>query len=138
MVSCWAADVALVTENATFTPYYVEVGFSPDGGWAALLPDLIGGGRASAVQLLNQTITALQALDWGLAAAYTESASLDSAIAELTGEMIRKQAASIDCTRKLLRPADLETRLEREREAFVRQIGTDEAIHGIRAFLGVK
>jgi len=48
-----AADVVLVTERATFQPYYVDVGFSPDGGWTALLPGIIGQKRASAVQLLN-------------------------------------------------------------------------------------
>ena len=131
------SDVAIVTERASFTPYYVEVGFSPDGGWGTLLPQLIGSNRASAVQLLNQTITALQAVDWGLAAAYTESESLDDAVAQLAGELIRKRADSVACTRKLLRPHDLEMRLEQERRAFVRQICTDDAIQGIREFLGV-
>ena len=131
------SDVVLVTEKASFTPYYVEVGFSPDGGWGTLLPELIGNGRAGAVQLLNQSISALQAVDWGLAAAYVESEALEDAIAQLAGELIRKHAGSIVCTRRLLRPDDLETRLERERRAFVRQICTEDAINGIRAFLGV-
>ena len=28
--------------NASITPWYAEVGFSPDGGWTAMLPDIIG------------------------------------------------------------------------------------------------
>jgi 2-(1,2-epoxy-1,2-dihydrophenyl)acetyl-CoA isomerase len=30
-----ACDISVVTERASFTPYYADVGFSPDGGWIA-------------------------------------------------------------------------------------------------------
>ena len=133
-----AADVVLVTERASFTPYYVEVGFSPDGGWTALLPGVIGAKRAMAVQLLNQTISAQQSLDWGLAAAYTDSPTLDDAIGELVDELDRKKAGSVSRTRRLIRPHDIEARLEEERRQFVEQITTDEAINGIRTFLAKK
>lgn len=131
-----ASDIVLVTDRAAFTPYYVEAGFSPDGGWTAILPDLIGRTRAATVQLLNQTITAEQALDWGLATAYSESAGLERAAAELGEQLLGKKAGSVSCTRRLLRPADLESRLERERERFVEQIVTEEAMAGMTAWLG--
>lgn len=131
-----ASDIVLVTDRASFTPYYVEAGFSPDGGWTAILPDLIGRTRASTVQLLNQTISAEQALDWGLATAYTDSDRLEHAVAELGEQLLGKKAGSVSCTRRLLRPADLESRLERERERFVEQIVTEEAMAGMTAWLG--
>jgi 2-(1,2-epoxy-1,2-dihydrophenyl)acetyl-CoA isomerase len=131
-----AADIVLVTEHATFRPYYVDVGFSPDGGWTALLPEIIGRKRASAVQLLNQEVSADQALEWGLATAYADSAALESALAELCGCLRSKRAGSIQITRRLLRPADLESRLDAEKRNFVEQIDTDEALNGVRAFLG--
>ena len=131
-----AADVVLVTDRASFTPYYVEAGFSPDGGWTAILPDVIGRTRATTVQLLNQTITAGQALEWGLATAYADEAGLERAVAELVEHLLGKKPGSIRCTRELLRPADLELRLECERERFVEQIVTTEAMAGIKAWLG--
>lgn len=131
-----ASDIVLVTERASFTPYYVEAGFSPDGGWAALLPDIIGATRARTVQLMNQTITAEQALDWGLATAYAESAGKEAAVKELCEQILGKKPGSVACTRRLLRPADLESRLEQERTGFVEQIATDEAKAGIREWLG--
>lgn len=131
-----ASDIVLVTERASFTPYYVEAGFSPDGGWTAILPDVIGQTRARTVQLLNQTITAEQALDWGLATAYTESAGQEEALEELCAQVLAKKAGSIACTRGLLRPRDLESRLELERARFVEQIATEEAKTGIREWLG--
>ena len=129
-------DVVLVTDRASFTAYYVEAGFSPDGGWTAILPDVIGRTRASSVQLLNQTITAAQALDWGLATAHTDSVRVDQAVADLCGQLLGKKAGSMRCTRRLLRPPDLESRLEEERQRFVAQIATAEARAGIRTWLG--
>ncbi|HEY5776542.1 MAG TPA: enoyl-CoA hydratase/isomerase family protein, partial [Xanthomonadales bacterium] len=37
-----AADHVIMRRGASITPYYSVVGFSPDGGWTALLPDIIG------------------------------------------------------------------------------------------------
>lgn len=132
-----AADIVLVTERASFRPFYTDVGFSPDGGWAVLLPEIIGRKRASAVQLLNQAITVEQALDWGLATAYANSDDLDEAVAELCQQLRGKQAGSIRQTRRLLRPDDLGKRLDDEKQRFLAQIETPEAIAGIRTFLGV-
>ena len=131
-----ASDVVLVTDRASFTPYYVEAGFSPDGGWTAILPDVIGRTRASSVQLLNQSITAAQALSWGLATAHADSAHVDAAAAELCGQLLGKKAGSMRCTRRLLRPRNLESRLEEERQRFVAQVKTAEATAGISLWLG--
>ena len=131
-----AADIVLVTERASFRPFYVDVGFSPDGGWSALLPEIIGRNRASTVQLLNQMVSADQALEWGLATAYADSASLEPALAELCGRLQGNKPGSVHNTKRLMRPADLESRLDEERRHFVEQIVTDEALDGIRAFLG--
>ena len=60
-------DVVLVAPEASFTPYYSVVGFSPDGGWTAMLPGIIGPQRSAEVLLRNLTISAQQAVNWGLA-----------------------------------------------------------------------
>lgn len=62
-----AADMVAMTEDAFLQPWYAEVGFGPDGGWTALLPDRIGTARAIATQALNRRIGAMEALGLGLA-----------------------------------------------------------------------
>ena len=62
-----AADLILVAPEASFTPYYSVIGPSPDGGWTAMLPAVIGEKRAAAVLMLNETISAEQAVAWGMA-----------------------------------------------------------------------
>ncbi|MBU3916634.1 enoyl-CoA hydratase/isomerase family protein, partial [bacterium] len=62
-----ASDLILITPQTTFTPYYSVVGYSPDGGWTALLPSIIGRKRAAEIMMLNKTITAEQSVLWGIA-----------------------------------------------------------------------
>ncbi len=130
-----AADVVVVTERASFTPWYVDVGFSPDGGWTALLPALIGRNRALAVQLLNDTIDAQAAVAWGLAHTLTSRDRLDDTVADLARRICAKRAGSVRETRALLRPADYRARLDDERRRFVARITSDEARRGIDRFM---
>jgi hypothetical protein len=55
-----AADLVAMDRAAFIQPYYVRVGFAPDGGWTAMLPARIGARRARAIQLLNTRLSALR------------------------------------------------------------------------------
>ena len=94
-----AADVVVATDAASFTPYYTEVGFCPDGGWTALLPDVIGRTRASRVQLLNETITPQQALHWGLISHLVRESGLNAVLRSICDSLSEKSAASIAMTK---------------------------------------
>lgn len=131
-----ASDIVLVEPHTTFRPYYVDVGFSPDGGWSALLPQCIGWQRAMAVQLFNSTIDAQQALDWGLAAEVVTGDLMETAL-ERARLIAVKQPASVRRTKRLMR-ADvkaIEAGLDLELENFVSEIASDAAAAGMQAFL---
>ncbi len=130
-----ACDLVVVTERASFTPYYVDVGFSPDGGWTAMLPGIIGLKRASAVQLLNQTISAQQAVDWGIAFTITQSDSLEQEIASACRLLVGKKAGSLHKTKQLLNLSGLRERLQEERRVFVETVVKPETIESVEAFL---
>jgi enoyl-CoA hydratase/carnithine racemase len=132
------ADVVLVTPEASFTPYYTVVGFSPDGGWTAMLPDVIGPRPAAEVLLRNLTIDAEQAVAWGLANRLVPADEIREEALRLAQEIAAKKPGSVRHTKCLLglNRGDLAVRLEAERAHFVEQIETDEARQGIAAFLG--
>ncbi|MBI3523025.1 MAG: enoyl-CoA hydratase/isomerase family protein [Betaproteobacteria bacterium] len=132
-----ACDIVLVSPRASFTPYYVDVGFSPDGGWTAMLPTLIGLARARSVQLLNSRISVEQALAWGMAAKLVPSDQMPDEATATAQVVARKVIGSVCNTRSLLRfdPARLADALERERTLFVQQIVTEEAREGMQRFL---
>ena len=62
--------------------------------------------------------------------------STNQAVAELCEQILGKKAGSVLCTRRMLRPRELESRLAQERARFVEQIVTDEAKSGINSWLG--
>lgn len=130
-----ACDLVVVGPKAWFAPYYVDVGFSPDGGWTALLPARIGATRAGAVQLTNTRITPDEALAWGLASHLDEDPVATAH--DLAHAIADKVATSVAATTALLTPdLDVVARaLEREREQFVAQVTTPEATAGMAAFL---
>lgn len=132
-----AADIVLVTPEANFTPYYSVVGFSPDGGWTALLPDLIGMKRAAEVLMTNRTITADEAVAWGLANRLVPSNEIHAQTLRTAEQLVSMKPGSLRSARALLwRNLDqVKSRLDAERIAFVKQIQSEEARKGMEAFL---
>jgi enoyl-CoA hydratase/carnithine racemase len=132
-----ASDVVLLAPQASFTPYYSIVGFSPDGGWTALLPALIGPRRVAVILFENQTISADQAVAWGLASRISPLESLQQAALETAQGIARGKAGSIRHTKALLKALqpDLASRLDAERACFIQQVTTSEARQGIVAFM---
>jgi enoyl-CoA hydratase/carnithine racemase len=132
------SDVVLVAPEASFAPYYSVVGFSPDGGWTALLPSSIGLKRATKVLMRNQTITADQAVAWGLASRVVPADRIREEALQAAQEIAAMKAGSIGHIKAALASGggDLEARLEAERARFVQQIVTEEARRGMAEFLG--
>ncbi|HEY8102430.1 MAG TPA: enoyl-CoA hydratase/isomerase family protein [Burkholderiaceae bacterium] len=132
-----ASDLVLLAPEAVFKAHYPSAGFSPDGGWGVLLPRIIGQRRASECLLLNQSFSARQAVDWGIANRVVPQAELR----ELTQKMARKIAhypsGSMRNSKQLLwRERDqIAIDLELERQKFVQQIMHKDAHDGVLRFL---
>ncbi len=117
-----SSDVVLVSPDASFTPYYSVVGFSPDGGWTSLLPRIIGASRARAVLMENLTITARQAVDWGLAQHLVPAEELESQAMDTARSIARMHPGSVRHIKRLLAYEEAIQHLEEERRRFVAQI----------------
>ncbi len=130
-------DVVLVAPQASFTPYYSVVGFSPDGGWTAMLPDIVGPKRAMDVLVRNLTITAEQAVAWGLASRVVPAERIRDEALRVAGGIAAQKLGSIRHIKRLLTCSSVElaARLEGERVRFVEQIASEEARRGIVSFL---
>jgi enoyl-CoA hydratase/carnithine racemase len=74
-----SCDLRAASDRSTFGMPEVRVGI-PSVIEAALLPRLIGWGRACELVLTGETISAQQALDWGLIERMTTATTLDSVI----------------------------------------------------------
>jgi 2-(1,2-epoxy-1,2-dihydrophenyl)acetyl-CoA isomerase len=131
-----ASDRVIMRRGQTITPYYAVVGFSPDGGWTALLPDIIG--RAQTMDWLarNASHDADTCLALGLVQEVVET-DAESAALIWADRITKMKSGSIIKTRRLLNCAaeDLRLRLEAERISFVEQIQTPQALTGLEQFL---
>jgi enoyl-CoA hydratase/carnithine racemase len=132
-----ASDIVLIAPEASLTPYYGLVGFSPDGGWTAMLPDIIGVRRAAGVLFLNQTISAQEAVSWGIACRMVPGEELRSEALAAAQKISGMKSGTIRFSKKLLEGDrdKLAERLESERQFFVEQIATEEAGEGLSIFL---
>ncbi len=129
-----AADHVIMQRGATITPYYSVVGFSPDGGWTALLPDVIGRRQVMRWLKSNASKDADTCLAMGLAQEVVEDDCDASALA-----WARMVAGDKNDTRTRTLPDTnievLRSRLETERENFIDQVQTQHALDGIDQFL---
>ncbi len=130
-----ASDIVIAHPDATIAPWYVQVGFSPDGGWTALLPDRIGRSRAARWQLTNETVSAATALAWGVVSE-TDDDPLAAALRTARTIAGMRHGAVTRTTRLLRPPIDaVRARLDAEAQSFIEQIATNEARDGMRMFL---
>ena len=131
------SDIVLVAPEASFAPFYSEVGPSPDGGWAVLLPLLIGPRRAAEVLYLNEAIGAETAVTWGLANRVVPADQIQAEALTLAEAIAAKKQGSIRHTKQLLHlnRDEIAARLDNELDHFVQQMVTDEAIDGFRDFV---
>ena len=134
-----ACDRIVMQRDVTVRPWYGTVGFSPDGGWTALLPDLIGS-RLTAQWLASDIERdAASCLEIGLA--HELGAQDPTAAAMAWARDVVALSRDGQRVTGALRKADagvVAKGLEAERSAFVRQVQTTEALQGIERFLGRK
>ncbi len=130
----FASDLVVAAPDAFVQPYYGVVGFAPDGGWAALLPELISGASARGWIMANHRQGSEQLRNLGLIQAVdpnpeTRAAMLLSEID--TGTALATKSLFWDDKRR----ATIKTRLEAESEAFRALIGRPETLTKIQDFL---
>lgn len=132
-----AADILLLSPAASFTPYYGKLGFSPDGGWTAILPDIIGSKRTSEVLLYNRTIHAEDALNWGLCTKIVPEEVIQQEARNIAQEIARQKQGSTRASKILLNATieEIKFKLQEEQKLFIIQVQTEEAMQGITSFL---
>jgi 2-(1,2-epoxy-1,2-dihydrophenyl)acetyl-CoA isomerase len=129
-----AADLVAMDRDAFVQPYYVKVGFAPDGGWTAMLPARIGAARARAIQLLNTRLSAAEAQQLGLAHSVSDEPA--AVVADWLVRLSDHDMGAIAATKRLIvdLPA-LEAGLEAERCEFLHRIDLPESRDGMARFM---
>lgn len=134
-----AGDLVLSAESAKYTMAYTKAGLSPDGSASYQLPRLIGIRRTQELMLTNRTLTAAEALDWGLLTEVVPDGDLAARTQALADEMAATSRTSNGSVKRLLL-GTYRTGLEEQLELEARNIAdcarSADGQEGIAAFLG--
>jgi 2-(1,2-epoxy-1,2-dihydrophenyl)acetyl-CoA isomerase len=131
-------DLAIAADTATFTSAYTRIGFSPDGSSTWFLPRLIGRRRAMEMYLTNRTLTAQEALDWGLVNRVVPAADLMDEVAKLATQLASGPTRTYGSVKKLMQMSSvdsLESQMELETRTLAEMAASPDAREGIRAFV---
>jgi enoyl-CoA hydratase/carnithine racemase len=132
-----ACDVRLAAAAARFGLPEVRVGV-PSVIEAALLPAIVGPGRAAEMLLTGESIDAEQALAWGLVNRVVPADQLEAAVEAMVDKVLACGPAAIRLQKELMlrwRYTDLAAAIDSGINAFATAYATDEPREGARAFL---
>jgi 2-(1,2-epoxy-1,2-dihydrophenyl)acetyl-CoA isomerase len=97
------ADLIVASDRATFASRYSDVGLTPDCGVSTLLPEAVGTRRALELTLTSRTLTAAEALEWGLVAEVVAPEALDARAREIAGAWLSGATAAFGQAKRLVR-----------------------------------
>jgi 2-(1,2-epoxy-1,2-dihydrophenyl)acetyl-CoA isomerase len=133
-----AADLALASDAAKFTLAYTKLGLAPDGSSTWFLPRLLGSRRALELMLTNRTLSAEEALSFGLVNRVVPAAALLSEADALARELASGATGAFGAVKRLLllsASQGLEAQMEWEAHAIADAARSRDGAEGIAAFL---
>lgn len=132
-----SGDLVLAAESARFTMAYSKIAASPDGSSTYFLPRMIGYRRAMELYLTNRTLSAQEALDWGLVNRVHADAEFAAAVSALARELAQGPSAAVGRAKQLFHQStqeSLETQMELEAQAIAASGRTEDFRAGVTAF----
>lgn len=132
------ADIVVAAANASFIQAFTKIGLIPDSGGTYLLPRLVGLQKATALMMLGEKLSAVEAERWGLIykvfpdEGFTDAAfSLARQLAQMPTRALAytKQALQASLDNNLPQQLQLEARLQRAAGE------TNDYREGLSAFL---
>jgi 2-(1,2-epoxy-1,2-dihydrophenyl)acetyl-CoA isomerase len=136
-----AGDVVVAAESARFSMAYSRIAATPDGSSSYFLPRLIGLRRAMEMYLTNRTLSAKEALEWGLVTRVVPDAEFVPAVDALARELAQGPTKAFGAAKRLFHQStweSLETQLELEAQAIAASGHTQDFAGGVTAFASKK
>jgi 2-(1,2-epoxy-1,2-dihydrophenyl)acetyl-CoA isomerase len=132
------SDVVICAENARFVAAYAGIGFSCDAGASIMFSRRMGLARARRFLILNETLSAAEALEVGLIDEVVPTEQLHVRAQAVARQLAAGPTRALGEIRRLLISAQdqpLETQLELEAQALARIAATGDARKGLTAFV---
>lgn len=130
-----ACDVMIAADNAVIGDVHCRYGLIPGGGGSQRLPEAVGTRRARWLMYTGGTLTAVQALDWGLVQEVVDHKAFREGVHIIASTMARRSSGSLTVMKRLSTPGAItDEGLDREIEAAAELIVGPDAREGLAAF----
>jgi 2-(1,2-epoxy-1,2-dihydrophenyl)acetyl-CoA isomerase len=131
-------DLAIAGRGSRFSLAYTGVGLAPDCSTSFLLPRIVGRRRALELLLTNRTLSAEEALAWGLVNQVVDDAEVLPQALALAARFAAGPTQSYAAVKRLMDAADpgLEAQMALEGRAIATQALHPHGQEGVAAFLG--
>jgi 2-(1,2-epoxy-1,2-dihydrophenyl)acetyl-CoA isomerase len=132
-----SGDLVIAAESAKFTMAYSKIGACPDGSSSYYLPRTIGLRRAIELHYTNRTLSAREAMEWGLVNRVHADVEFGPAVAQLARELADGPTLAFGEAKRLFHRStheSLESQMEEEARALAALGRTDDFRNGVAAF----
>jgi len=130
-------DLAICGRGSRFRLAYTGVGLAPDCSTSFLLPRIVGRRRAMELFLTNRTLTADEALAWGLVNQIVDDSEVLATAQAMAATFAAGPTESFAAVKRLMDAADpgLESQMALEGRAIAAQAMHPHGQEGVAAFL---
>lgn len=133
-----ACDIVVAHENAQFIQAFSKIGLIPDSAGTFFLPRLIGLQKATALMMLGDKVSAMEAERIGMIYQVFSEEQYTENVQKLTAKLAKMPTKGLGLTKRLLNESftnDLNTQLSREKEVQTEAGQTSDFNEGVQAFL---
>ncbi|AZQ43802.1 enoyl-CoA hydratase-related protein [Nonlabens ponticola] len=131
-------DVVIATKSAAFIQAFSKIGLIPDSAGTYFLPKLIGFGKASAVMMLADKITATEADQMGMIYKAVEDDEFSAFAKAVTEKLSKLPTIALANTKKALNESmsnTVEQQLALESKLQIQSANTADYEEGVAAFM---
>lgn len=133
-----ACDIVVASEGASFIQAFSKIGLIPDSAGTFFLPRLIGFQKASALMMLGDKVSALEAFNMGMIYKFYPVAFFDEEVHKLAVTLSHMPTHALALTKKLLNRSminNLQEQLALESDLQIDASSSHDYQEGVNAFM---
>ncbi|MCA0348688.1 MAG: enoyl-CoA hydratase/isomerase family protein [Bacteroidetes bacterium] len=133
-----ACDIVVVNENASFIQAFSKIGLIPDSAGTFFLPRLIGLQNATALMMLGDKVSAIEALNLGMIYKIYPTGIFEEEVNTLATTLANMPTKALGLTKRLLNQSltnNLEQQLALESDLQIEASSSNDYKEGVTAFV---
>ncbi|WP_299683775.1 enoyl-CoA hydratase-related protein [uncultured Dokdonia sp.] len=133
-----ACDIVIAHEKVSFIQAFSKIGLVPDSAGTFFLPRLIGFGKASALMMLGDKVSATDAAEMGMIYKVTSLEDFQTEIEKIASILAQMPTKALGMTKQLLNESmsnTLETQLALESKLQIEAASSEDYAEGVAAFV---